>query len=81
MPWLCVKRMPGMLGKTEKARSLLVEQQKFFHEHLESWVPAFIQKALEYVKTDFYHGHLLMVNGFIKEQAGIFSTISSTPKK
>jgi Nitrate reductase delta subunit. len=68
-------------GKTEKARSLLIDQQKFFYEHLESWVPAFIQKAMDFVKTDFYHGHLLMLKGFILEQAGIFSTISSTPKK
>jgi len=68
-------------GKMENASSLFVEQRKFFQEHLESWVPGFVEKAFEYVKTDFYHGHLLMLQGFIKEQAGIFSTISSTPKK
>jgi TorA maturation chaperone TorD len=68
-------------GKTEKARSLLLDQEKFFHEHLESWVPGFVQKALEFVTTDFYRGHLHMLQGFISEQAEIFSTISSTPKK
>jgi TorA maturation chaperone TorD len=68
-------------GKTTKARSLLEEQKKFFQEHLESWVPSFIPKALEFVETDFYRGHLLMLQGFISEQAGILATISSTPKE
>jgi len=68
-------------GKMEKASSLFVEQRKFFQEHLESWVPGFVEKGMEFVTTDFYRGHLLMLQGFIKEQAGIFSTISSTPKK
>ncbi len=68
-------------GNMEKATSLFVTQRKFFQEHLEAWVPAFVEKAQEFVKTDFYKGHLLMVKGFIAEQAGIFSTISSTPKK
>ena len=63
-------------GKTEKACSLFEEQKKFFSEHLEQWVPDFIQKALEYVKTDFYYGHLLMIRGFITEQKELFSTIS-----
>lgn len=66
-------------GETETAGSLLEAQKKFFREHLEPWVPSFVQKALEYVKTDFYHGHLLMLRGFILEQKEIFSTIPSAP--
>jgi TorA maturation chaperone TorD len=68
-------------GKTTKASSLLEEQKKFFHEHLESWVSGFVQKAMEFVETNFYRGHLLMLQGFIVEQGGIFASISSTPKK
>ena len=68
-------------GETEKAGSLLEVQKQFFHDHLEPWVPSFVEKALEYVKTDFYNGHLLMLRGFIVEQRKIFSTISSAPGK
>jgi TorA maturation chaperone TorD len=65
-------------NKPEVASSLLVVQNKFFSEHLKQWVPDFVQKALEFVKTDFYHGHLLMIKGFILELEETFSTISST---
>jgi len=63
-------------GKKEKAYSLYEQQNKFFRDHLEQWVPDFINKALEFSKTDFYHGHLLMLCGFISEQKEIFSSIS-----
>jgi putative dimethyl sulfoxide reductase chaperone len=65
-------------GKTETAYSNFEEQKKFFQEHMQQWVPDFIQKALEYVKTDFYRGHLLMLRGFVAEQAEIFSSLSSS---
>jgi TorA maturation chaperone TorD len=66
-------------GKTDTAHSHFEDQKKFFSDHLEQWVPDFVQKALEYVKTDFYHGHILMLRGFITEQGEIFSTLFPTP--
>jgi putative dimethyl sulfoxide reductase chaperone len=65
-------------NKPEVANSLIEIQNKFFSEHLKQWVPDFVQKALEFVKTDFYHGHLLMIKGFILELGETFTTISST---
>ncbi len=50
------------------ARSLLGKQHEFFSQHMEQWIPDFVQKALEFVETDFYKGHLLMLNGFIKDE-------------
>ncbi len=65
-------------NKPEVANSLIEIQIKFFNEHLKQWVPDFVQKALEFVKTDFYHGHLLMLKGFILELGESFSTTSTT---
>jgi TorA maturation chaperone TorD len=66
-------------GKAEAAGALFEVQKAFFGEHLQQWIPDFVEKALESAQTDFYHGHLLMIRGFILEQAEIFSTVSSVP--
>ena len=63
-------------GETETARSLLEAQHQFFCEHLEQWPPYFVRKALEYVKTDFYKGHLLMLRGFIKDEKQEFASLA-----
>jgi TorA maturation chaperone TorD len=55
-------------GEQETARSLLASQQAFLSQHLGDWAPDFIAKALEYVETDFYKGHLLMMRGFLAYQ-------------
>ncbi len=55
-------------GSTENAKKMLKSQQTFLSDHLGQWVPAFITKAQEYVETDFYKGHMLMLRGFIKAQ-------------
>jgi TorA maturation chaperone TorD len=51
--------------KPETAATWVAAQQAFMNEHLGEWAPAFIEKALEWAKTDFYRGHLLMLRGFI----------------
>jgi TorA maturation chaperone TorD len=50
------------------AAKLLESQQAFMTEHLAGWPAAFVEKALEWVKTDFYKGHLLMLRGFIASE-------------
>jgi len=60
-------------GDTAAAQALLQTQQQFFSEHLEQWVLSFVERVLAEAKTDFYHGHLLMLRGFILEQAEVFS--------
>ena len=62
-------------SKAEKADTLLLVQKQFFCEHLEPWVPSFVNKALDDAKTDFYSGHLLMLRGFILDQKKYFSSI------
>jgi TorA maturation chaperone TorD len=37
-------------------------------QHLGNWAPAFIKKALEYAKTEFYEGRLLMLRGFFANE-------------
>lgn len=56
-------------GSVEVARELLKAQQTFIDEHLGQWVPPFIQKAQEYVETDFYRGHMAMLQGYLAEEA------------
>jgi putative dimethyl sulfoxide reductase chaperone len=67
-------------NETEMAGSLLEVQRHFFREHMEQWVPSYVEKALEWAKTDFYQGHLLMLRGFISDQGKIFSKIAPDPR-
>ncbi len=60
-------------GNVEEAKSLLKTQKTFFKDHVESWVDYFIKKAFDYVKTDYYQGHLLMLRGFVKDLDQSFS--------
>jgi TorA maturation chaperone TorD len=52
-------------GDETTAGSLLATQEAFMRLHLGNWAPDFIEKALDYAKTDFYRGHLYMLRGFI----------------
>lgn len=54
-------------GERQTALDSLKAQQHFMLEHLGAWAPAFVDKALEQVETDFYKGHLLMLRAFIAE--------------
>lgn len=49
----------------ETAATWVEAQRTFMREHLGEWAPAFIEKALEWAKTDFYKGHLRMLRGFL----------------
>ncbi len=64
---------------SESAAKLIEAQRTFLHEHLASWVPFFIDKALEQAETDFYKGHLRMLRGFIaSEQDELASLVEET---
>jgi putative dimethyl sulfoxide reductase chaperone len=64
------------LGSDEDDEAMRVRrlQSEFFSKHLVQWVPRFVEKALEFAKTDFYIGHLYMLRGFVMEQAKLFET-------
>lgn len=55
--------------KVEDAQALLAKQKSFLAAHLENWVPRFIESALPEAKTDFYRGHLLLLKGFLSDEA------------
>jgi TorA maturation chaperone TorD len=55
-------------GDPQSATDLLETQTGFMSQHLGEWLPAFIEEALKWVKTDFYKGHLLMLRGFIASE-------------
>ncbi len=63
-------------GESEQASQYYALQKSFTLEHLAKWVPAFVEKALEYAQTDFYRGHLFMLRGFIAEQVEIYDELS-----
>jgi TorA maturation chaperone TorD len=67
-------------GSTGRAQSLLETQKTFFKEHLQPWVNFFIKSAFEYVKTDFYQGHLLMMRGFMDDLGKEFAEAPAAPK-
>lgn len=49
------------------ARGILEKEQPFLRS-LAEWVPPFVAKAREYVETDFYRGHLQMLEGLLAEE-------------
>ncbi len=55
-------------GEEQKSQELLTLQHAFLNNHLGSWAPDFIEKALEMAETDFYRGHLKMMRGFLNAQ-------------
>ncbi len=55
------------------AAAALDRQFSFFQKHLLPWVPAYVKKALEYARTDFYTGYLWLLEGFLLDQAEIFA--------
>lgn len=71
---LASREMKALKAGEKKKASKLLERQKWFLEsHLVNWVPLFIEKAFEFVKTDYYRGHLLMLRGFLLTQAEILA--------
>jgi TorA maturation chaperone TorD len=53
--------------EAESAREYLEVAEKFLQVHLVTWVASFVEKALEYAKTDFYRGFLVMTRGVLSE--------------
>ena len=61
-------------GEIAEAVKLLAAQEDFVREHVGAWVPSFIEKAMDYVETDFYKGHMFMLRGFLaasQEELGL----------
>jgi TorA maturation chaperone TorD len=59
----------------EAARNIMTLQDVFLRDHLNRWAPEFIRKALTFVRTDFYRGHLHMLNGFIEEEKEVLKQL------
>jgi len=64
----------GGIGKD--ACEAVERQNRFLMDHLSQWVPAFIAKAEEHAETDFYHGHLMMLRGFLSEESERLSVLT-----
>jgi TorA maturation chaperone TorD len=74
---LATKNLKAIKGGEDKKATKLAERQKWFIEtHLVSWVPLFIGKALEFAKTDYYRGHLLMLRGFLLDQSEVLASLN-----
>jgi TorA maturation chaperone TorD len=54
----------------EVAMEMLQNQQAFIGQHLGEWVPFFVKEALQWVQTDFFRGHLLLLRGFVGSEEG-----------
>ena len=52
-------------------------QEVFMREHLGRWVPLYVAKVLDHAETDFYRGHLHMLNGFVKVQGEVLKALTS----
>ncbi len=55
-------------GDEETAQAQLTAQYEFLNQHLGSWAPLFIAKALAVSETDFYRGHMKMVDAYLSAQ-------------
>ena len=53
-------------AEPERALMLQDKQQRFLDRHLSPWVLQFIKKALPLAATDYYRGHLRMLDGLLK---------------
>lgn len=74
---LATRELKALKGNETKQAIKLVERQQWFVKtHLVSWVPLFIGKALEFAKTDYYRGHLLMLRGFLLDQAEVLASLT-----
>jgi TorA maturation chaperone TorD len=50
-------------------------QQSFLEKHLGTWAPLYVDEVLAHARTDFYQGHLLMLQGFLaSERQGLDQT-------
>ena len=56
-------------GQVDAARDALRMQDEFVREHLGAWAPEFVEEARKQAATDLYSGHLLMLRGFLAEEA------------
>jgi TorA maturation chaperone TorD len=59
----------------DRVRSAVECQYTFWKQHLGKWAPNYITTALEYADTDFYQGHLRMLNGFIEQEKEVLREI------
>ncbi len=55
-------------GDAASARGTLAQQAAFLRDHLGQWLPAFIERARAQVETDFYRGHLQMLEAFVGQE-------------
>ncbi len=55
-------------GHKEEAQGILDREKAFLQDHLGQWTPGFVTSALEHARTDFYRGHLRMLQGFIEQE-------------
>lgn len=79
---LASKEMKALKGNEAKQAAKLTKRQQWFVEtHLVSWVPLFIGKALEFAKTDYYRGHLLMLRGFLFDQVEVLASLTESETK
>lgn len=60
---------------TAEVRSMIGIEENFLRGHLGQWVPKFIAKALKYSDTDFYRGHMHMLNGLIEEEKKVLKML------
>jgi TorA maturation chaperone TorD len=66
---LVVREAEGWAAGTSEGRAAALAaraaQRSFLDEHLAHWAPFYVDKAMAHAKTDFYQGHLMMLQGFI----------------
>ena len=55
-------------GDKEMVHMALGRERAFLWNHLGEWVPRFVLNARDHAQTDFYRGHLHMLNGFIEQE-------------
>jgi len=66
---LVVNEISAREAQDEKLVQEAVDHERnFLRNHLGKWVPSFVSSALGHAQTDFYKGHLQMLEGFVEQE-------------
>ncbi len=76
MLFLIHKELDSILcNQTAAACDILMEQQSFINNHLNAWVPEFVNRVNEHAKTSFYRQLAKALHGFITDDAAYVNQI------
>ncbi|MDZ4245552.1 MAG: hypothetical protein U1D67_00360, partial [Dehalococcoidia bacterium] len=63
-----------LAGNKVEVQAVLTCEKGFLQDHLGKWASGFVTSALAQARTDFYRGHLHMLQGFIEQEKEVMGS-------